>query len=70
LGKNKYVLVDVKCANSTVSSNCALDKSFVVYECVKGFRFVNNQDITRSVCTKNGWSKVPKCIEGKNEFNS
>ena len=65
LRKNNHVLLDVKCSNVTsISSNCDIGSSHLIYECRKGTKFVNNQEsrVFKSVCTKNGWTKVPKCV--------
>jgi hypothetical protein len=65
--KNNHVLLDVKCTNVTdVSGNCAVGSSHLVYECKAGYKFANNQEssIFKSVCTKAGWTRVPKCLQG------
>ena len=63
--------LDIKCTNVTgVSENCGVGSSHLIYECRKGFKFANNQDSStfKSVCTKNGWTTVPKCLQGN--FNN
>ena len=65
LQKHNHVLLDIKCTNVTgVSENCGVGSSRLIYECRKGFKFANNQDSStfKSVCTKNGWTRVPKCL--------
>ena len=60
--------MDVKCSNVTsISANCAVNTSHLIYECRKGTKFVNNQEspVFKSVCTKIGWTEVPKCIAGE-----
>jgi hypothetical protein len=67
LRNNNVVLLDVSCANLTsVSSNCAVGKSHIIYECKRGYKFVNNQESPtfKSICTENGWTEVPKCKTG------
>ena len=66
LRKNNIVLTDLKCANSTISSNCAVGSSHLTYECRKGYRFANNQESStfKSICTKDGWTRVPDCLNG------
>jgi hypothetical protein len=68
LNKNNHVLLDLKCSNvTTVSENCAVGTSHVLYECRKGTKFANNQKspVFKSVCTVKGWTRAPKCITGK-----
>jgi hypothetical protein len=72
LAKKNIVLLDVKCANvSSISANCQVGKSHLIYQCKNGFNFANNQPNPsfKSVCGKNGWSKAPKCIPSSISFN-
>lgn len=67
LKKNNHIVLDIKCANVTeVSENCAVSKSHIIFECRKGTKFANNQEskIFKSVCTKKGWTRAPRCIAG------
>jgi hypothetical protein len=44
LQKKNLVLIDIKCTNVTSkSSECDSSKSFLVYQCKKGFKFNNNE---------------------------
>ncbi len=50
LKNNNIVLVDVKCKNVTsVSENCQVGSSELLYECKKGFKFANNQGIYKYI---------------------
>ncbi len=46
LRSNNIVLLDVKCKNVTsVSENCQVGSSELLFECIKGHRFANYQGI-------------------------
>lgn len=62
LSKKNLILVDINCSKlAKCSEFCARKKSNLVYQCRRGYKFVNGKKNFVSLC-KNGWNeKIPAC---------